>query len=249
MIRKRVITVLTINNGILFRTRNFNPDHRYTLNFVDAWSVDEIVLLDITRPGQGNRDNFYNIVSAIARDCFVPLTVGGGIKSIEDIQKLLELGADKITINYLAADNFSNITKISERYGSQCVVVSMDCIRDGNEGNYRVMKEFGQVPVDLSVEQYAMEAARHGAGEILLQAIHKDGTLEGLDCELSAQVASTVDIPVLLCGGAGAWPHFEQAFVSGNASGVCTTQIYHFTESSIKSAKSYLNKAGISVRQ
>lgn len=246
MLRKRLITVLTINNGVLFRTRNFTPDYRYTLNFVDAWSVDEIVLLDITRPGMGERKNFHTVIDQIARNCFVPLTVGGGVRSVEDFHTLLRAGADKISINTAALDNPELITEAAKLFGTQCVVVSIDA-KKMKDGTYKVYRDFGSKELDLSPIEWAQTVQEHGAGEILIQSLDMDGMLEGYDNELINQVSSSVDIPVLSCSGAGNWDHFVQAFNSG-ASAVCTTNIYHFTETSIQSAKQYIADAGIKVR-
>ncbi len=247
MVRKRLITVLTVDNGILFRTRNFIPDYRYTLNFVDAWSVDEVVLLDITRPGKGDRNNFYDIVKHFAKNCCVPLTVGGGVKKIEDFKNLLNIGADKVAINTQAVRTPEFISEASRRFGSQCVVVSMDSRRNAT-GHYEVCTKYGTEATGKTPEEWALLVQDYGAGEILVQSIDADGTLEGYDNRLNRIVADAVEIPVLVCSGAGNWKHFVDGFKAGGASAVCTTNIYHFTESSIKSAKSYLNNAGIDVR-
>lgn len=247
MVRKRLVTVLTINDGVLFRTRNFEPDYRYTLNFIDAWSIDEIVLLDITRPGMGDRDNFYKIVSEIAENCFVPLTVGGGVRSLEDYQILLRMGADKISINSIAVRQPDIIYESAQRYGSQCTTVSIDA-KKSTDGVYRVYTDNGKVLSEWDVVSWAKEVESRGAGEILIQSIDKDGMLEGYDNELNRLVSDAVNVPVLVCGGAGNWAHFVNGFNNGGASAVCTTNIYHFTEQSIHSAKTYLFKHGIPVR-
>jgi cyclase len=247
MVRKRLITVLTVNNGILFRTRNFIPDYRYTLNFVDAWSVDEVVLLDITRPDEGEREHFYDVVRLFARNCFVPLTVGGGVRDIEDFRTLLGIGADKVSINSGAANRPDFISEAARLFGSQCVVVSVDAkLRE--DGSYGVFTCFGTVDQGRTPEDWAVEVQEKGAGEILIQSIDKDGTLEGYDNFLVGKISRAVDMPVLACSGAGTWGHFVEGFKEGGADAVCTTNIYHFTESSIKSAKQYIAKEGIPVR-
>lgn len=247
MVRKRLITVLTINNGVLFRTRNFVPDYRYTLNFVDAWSVDEVILLDITRRADGDRENFYEVVKLFARNCFVPLTVGGGVQTIEDFTTLLGIGADKVAVNTMAARQPEFITKAARLFGSQCVVVSIDA-KLNHQGAYEVFTDFGTTSLNMSPREWAKKAQEYGAGEILIQSINKDGSLEGYDNHLNAIVSEAVDIPVLICGGAGKWKDFVAGFLEGGASAVCTTNIYHFTETSIKSAKQFLYNAGIEVR-
>jgi cyclase len=247
MLRKRLITVLTFNNGILFRTRSFNPDYRYTLNFVDAWSVDEIVALDITRPAQGERRNFYDIIELLARKCFVPLAVGGGIRTIEEIKALLKTGADKIVINTEAVRRPGFVGEAARFVGSQCIIVSMD-VGKNTRGEYEVFSHFGTMATGLHPVEWAQKVEELGAGEILITSIDKDGSLEGYDNELNQLVSEAVDLPVLVCGGAGKWQDFVDGFQKGKASAVCTTNIYHFTERSIKSAKKYLHDAGIHVR-
>lgn len=247
MLRKRLITVLTFNNGVLFRTRNFIPDYRYTLNFVDAWSVDEVVLLDITRPGQGDRKNFYEVVEEFASKCFVPLSAGGWVKTIDEVQTLLRRGADKVIINTEAFRQPEFITEIAKLYGSQCAVVSIDA-KLKTDGTYEVYIEQGRVSTGRDPASWAKEAQAAGAGEIIITSIDRDGMLEGYDTTLGKMVSETVAIPVLISGGAGNWQHFVDGFNDGRASAVCTTNIYHFPESSIKSAKLYLKQAGIDVR-
>jgi cyclase len=247
MLRKRLVTVLTFNNGVLFRTRNFLPDYRYTLNFVDSWSVDEIVVLDITRPGMGERNNLYKVVKEFVDNCFVPIAAGGGVRSIEDFKTLLRIGADKVVINTQAVRNPEIITKAAKLYGAQCVVVSIDAKKTAN-GSYEVFTKFGSTPTGKEVSAWAKEVQSRGAGEIMITSIDKDGSLEGYDNELSKIVSEAVDIPVLACGGAGKWQDFVDGFEKGRASAVCTTNIYHFTETSINSAKVFLKNAGIDVR-
>jgi cyclase len=247
MVRKRLIAVLTMNNGVLFRTRNFIPDYRYTFNFVDAWSVDEVVLLDITREGEGTRQNFFEVVSLFAKNCFVPLTIGGGVRSIEDFSTLLGIGADKVVVNTQALLKPGFITEAAKLFGSQCVIVSMDTKQNGRE-EYEVLSHWGTRPTGLKAPEWAEMVQEYGAGEILIQSIEMDGTLQGYDNRLNRIVSDAVDIPVLVCSGAGNWKNFLDGFKEGGASGVCTTNIYHFTESSIKSAKQYLTKAGIDMR-
>ena len=247
MLRKRLITVLTFNDGVLFRTKLFTPDYRYTLNFVDAWSVDEIVVLDVTRPGQGYKETFYSVIERFARECFVPIAAGGGIRTVADVRRFLDLGADKIVINTGALAHPELITEIAEGYGSQCVVVSIDAKRHG-DGRYEVFSDFGTRATGLTPEVWARRAQELGAGEILVTSIERDGALQGYDLDLCRAVADAVTVPVLVLGGAGNWQHFADGFAHGNASAVCTQNIYHFTEASVRSAKKYLADAGIAVR-
>lgn len=247
MLRKRLVTVLTFNDGVLFRTKDFLPDYRYTLNFVDAWSVDEIVVLDVTRPGGGQRANFLEVVRRFAGKCFVPLAAGGGLRHLDDVREMMGIGADKVVVNSAAIRRPEFITEIARAYGAQCVVVCIDA-RKRAEGGYEVFADFASSPTCLTPENWAREAVRRGAGEILIQAVDRDGSLEGYDLELCRAVADAVDVPVLILGGAGQWQHFVEGFRAARASAVCTQNIYHFTETAIKSAKTFLTKAGIEIR-
>lgn len=247
MLRKRLITTLTFNDGVLYRTKLFHPDYRYTLNFVDAWSVDEIVVLDITRPGTGNRNNFYDVINDFAGKCFVPLTAGGGVRTIDDFKILLNLGADKVVINSEAVRRPEFISEAAKLFGSQCVVLSIDA-KKISDGKYEVFSEFGTKPTGWDPALWAKKAEKLGAGEILITSVDKDGSLEGYDNELNKLISDAVKIPVLACGGAGKWQDFVDGFTKGDASAVCTANIYHFTETSIKSAKKFLKNAGIPVR-
>jgi cyclase len=247
MLRHRVVTVLTLNDGVLFRTKLFRPDYRYTLNFVDTWSIDELVALDITRPGFGERASFEQVVERLARECFVPLTCGGGVRSLDDANRLLRLGADKVAINTGAIDRPELVSEMALRYGVQCVVLSMD-VRRHADGRYEVFAECGSRPTGYHPAEWAARGQRLGAGEILVTAIERDGSLEGYDNVLNRLVADSVSVPVLVCGGAGNWQHFVDGFREGHASAVCTTNIYHFTEASIRSAKRYLQDASVPVR-
>lgn len=241
-----MITVLTFNDGVLFRTKQFEPDYRYTLNFVDAWSVDEIIVLDVTRRVNDGRKAFFNVVSNFARKCFVPLCAGGGIRTVADVKTYLAAGADKVAINTGALRRPELISEIASLYGSQCVVLSIDAKRSA-DGSYEVFSDFGANATGRSAVDWARESADRGAGEILITSIDRDGSLQGYDLDLCRSVSHAVSIPVLVSGGAGNWSHFVQGFQEG-AEAVCTSNIYHFTDSSIRSAKSYLQNAGIAVR-
>ena len=249
MLRKRLITVLTFNEGVLFRTKLFTPDYRYTSNFVDTWSVDEIVALDVTRPN-GNapidRGPFFDVLRGLARRCFVPMAAGGGVRNLEDVHRLLACGADKVVVNTGAIERPGLITEIAESLGAQCVVLSIDAKR--NDDGYAVYSRFGSRLTGLTPENWARRGVDLGAGEILVTSIDRDGSLEGYDLELCRRVADSVDVPVLISGGAGSWKHFVDGILAGRASAVCTSNIYHFTEASLKSAKTYMAKAGIAVR-
>jgi imidazole glycerol-phosphate synthase subunit HisF len=247
MLRRRLVTVLTLNDGVLFRTKRFHPDYRYTTSFVDTWSIDEIVVLDVTRPGDGDRESFFAMLDTLARRCFVPLACGGGIRSVDDVRRLLRLGADKVVLNTGAVDRPALITEAAALFGAQCVVVSIDAKRNAS-GVYEVFAEFGSRPTGLDPAAWAARAEELGAGEVLITSIDHDGSLEGYDNQLNRIVSDAVSVPVLVAGGAGSWSHFADGFTAGGASAVCTTNIYHFTETSIKSAKQYLHARGFLMR-
>jgi cyclase len=249
MLRKRLVTVLTFNDGVLFRTKLFKPDYRYTANLVDTWLVDEIVALDVTRP-QGDaaidRAPFHAVMRELSQRCFVPMAAGGGVRSIDDVRRLMACGADKVVVNTGAIERPALITEIAASYGAQCVVLSIDAVRSGDR--YEVHSHFGTQPTGLTVEHWARRGAELGAGEILVTSIERDGSLSGYDLELCRRVVDSVDVPVLISGGAGSWQHFVDGIERGGAAAVCTSNIYHFTEASLKSAKSFMAKAGIAVR-
>lgn len=259
MLRKRLITVLTFNRGTLFRTKLFEPDYRYTLNFVDAWSVDEIVMLDVTRDPDWDRSGFFDVVSEFASRCFVPLAVGGGIRTLDDVKQMMRAGGDKVIVNTGALERPALITEIAEAYGSQCVVLSIDAKEKerqtdgGSPGTpsaeaYEVFSHFGAKPTGWSPVDWACEGEKRGAGEVLITSITRDGSLQGYDLPLCRQVSEAVSVPVLGLAGAGNWKHFVDGFEKGNLSAVCTQNIYHFTETSIASAKGHMAKRGIPVR-
>jgi cyclase len=169
------------------------------------------------------------------------------VRQLSDCEELLAAGADKVTVNTGAIEDPSLITKIAERYGSQCVVLSIDA-KEETEGSYRVYKSFGATRTDLEASDWAREGARRGAGEILITSIDRDGTLEGYDNRLNKLVVDSVQLPVIACGGAGKWAHFASAFLEANVSAVATTCVFHFTEASLSSAKKFLHSGGTLVR-
>jgi imidazole glycerol-phosphate synthase subunit HisF len=250
MLRKRLVTILTFNEGVLFRTKLFKPDYRYTANFVDTWSVDEIVVLDVTRPVEGaaiDRGQFHEVLRSLARRCFVPLSAGGGVRNHEDVRRLLARGADKVVVNTGALERPELITEIAESFGTQSVILSIDARRAGD--GYEVMSDFGSRPTGLAPETWARRGAELGAGEILVTSIERDGSLSGYDIALCRRVVDNVDVPVLISGGAGSWSQFVEGIAQGGASAVCTSNIFHFTEASLASAKNFMAKAGIPVRR
>lgn len=249
MLRNRLITVLTFNGGTLFRTKLFEPDYRYTHNFVDSWSVDEIVMLDVTRDPDADKSAFYEVVTQFAKECFVPLAVGGGIRNMDDVRAMMAAGGDKVVVNSGAIERPEFITEIAEAYGRQCVVLSIDARRsDDRDGGYEVFSHFAAQPTGRTPAEWAAEGEKLGAGEIMITSVERDGSLQGYDIPLCRQVSDAVTLPVLGMAGAGNWKHFVEGVEQGGLSAVCTQNIYHFTETSIASAKKFMEKKGIPVR-
>src|SRR3990167_2293344 len=246
MLKQRLIVVLTLNDGVLYLTKRFKPDYRYTINFVDSGLVDEVIMLDITRPGQGDRDNFIRAVEAFSDRCFVPLTVGGGVRTVDDARFRLRHGADIVTVNTAAVEQPRLIRLISDEFGAQAVVLSMDVWRH-EDGSYEVYTEFGTKPSGRVPDVWAKMAVNRGAGQILVTSIQRDGSLLGYDNELNRMVVDAVDAPVIVAGGVGCWDHLVTALDLG-VSGVCVSNIFHMTETSLRAAKEHMRGAGCLVR-
>lgn len=207
--------------------------------------VDELVFLDISATVQGRSPDF-ELVDDFADECFMPLTVGGGIRSVDDVGKLLAVGADKVSVNTAAVENPTLVSEIAARFGSQCVVVSIDARR--TDGGWTVVTRSGTHDTGLDPVDFARRVAELGAGEILLTSVDRDGTMEGYDVELTAAVSSAVTIPVIASGGAGSYAHMAEAVKDGGASAVAAAAIFHFTQATPLEAKRYLREQGIAVR-
>lgn len=261
MLKKRLIPILLLQNGLLVRSQTFslhqiigNPVHE--VERFNAWSVDEIIYLDITRDGaydlrrddQKIRDlaTPQDILTRIAKTCFVPLTWGGGLRSIEDIAERLRGGADKVAINTAAVETPDLITNAAKRFGSQAVVVSIDAKHVGRT-RYEVMSHGGRRATGRDPVAWAREAERLGAGEILLQSIDRDGTAEGYDLDLIERVTAATRLPVIACSGVGTYEHYIDGIRAG-ASAVAAANIWHFRELADRGAKRVLAKAGVDIR-
>jgi len=231
--------VLTLNNGVLTRTKLFNPDYIYTRSQVDSWLVDEMVMLDVTRGG--DREAFLKGAGEIIDECFVPMTLGGGIRSIDDVMGFFDSGADKISVNTGAIERPELITEIANKWGKQAVVLSIDA-----KGG-RVWSDCGREQTDLTPVEWAKEGVERGAGEILITSMERDGSLQGYDLDLIGSIADAVSVPVMALGGAGSWRHFVDGINAG-ADAVCTQVIHHFTKSSMAAAKQFMSDKGIKVR-
>lgn len=261
MLAKRVIACMLLKNGYLVKTRNFGNyqvigSPHTPIELFNAWSVDEIILLDLSSEkydlerkdiNYENPRTLEDVISYISRSCFIPLTVGGGVRSIEDIRLRLKYGADKVTINSEALRNPEFLNKSARIFGSQCIVVSVDA-KKTSEGKYEVYSELGKKPTGWEPVLWAKEAEKRGAGEILINSIDRDGTMMGYDIDLIRQVAEGVSIPVIACGGAGEWQDFVDAVLLGKASAVAAANIFYFREQSTRLAKKQMRDAGIEVR-
>lgn len=208
--------------------------------------VDEIILVDIMATAE-HRDPDYSSVADFTRECFVPMTVGGGIRKIEHIKKILRAGADKVALNSVTYDNPDIIQEASHIFGSQCIIASID-VRKTSDNNYECYKCSGTVPTGKDPITWAQMMEQTGAGEILLTSIDKDGTMEGYDLDLIRSVADSVSIPVIASGGAGNYSHMCDAILLGNATAVAAASIYHFTEQTPLGAKKFLSLHNIPVR-
>jgi cyclase len=208
--------------------------------------VDELVFLDITATRSGRPPDFA-AVDELADECFMPLTVGGGVQTVEDVRRLLQVGADKVAINTAAVERPGLIREVADRFGSQCVVASID-VRRHADGRWEVFTHSGTQPTGLDPVDLARRVAELGAGEVLLTSIERDGTMEGYDLDLIAAVSAAVSVPVIASGGAGNYEHLAQAIERGQATAVAAASIFHFTEQTPLEAKRYLRARGINVR-
>lgn len=251
MLKVRIIPTLLWKNHGLVKGIGFDSWRRVgtimpAVKVYNTRQVDELIVVDIAATSEGRLPDF-DEVREFSAECFVPLTVGGGIRSIEDIKQLLRAGADKVSINSAAFEHPALINEASERFGSQCVVVSIDA-RKNPDGSYSCMSRSGAVDTGREPGEWAVEMERRGAGEILITSVDLDGTMKGYDLELIKSITSRVRIPVIASGGAGNYEHMFEALETGKADAVAAASIFHFTEQTPREAKNYLAARGIPVR-
>lgn len=252
MLKKRLIAVLILRDGQVVQSVRFKHtnvihyDPVYAMEAFHKWSVDEIVILNVSRDAD-SREKFAEIVERISRQCFLPLAVGGWINSEDYAQKLLRSGADKLVINTALADDPELLTRLALRYGQQCIVVSMDVIRNAS-GIPQIAIDRGRRIIDITPEEWARKAVELGAGEILLNSIDHDGARKGYDIKSIKKVCEVVNVPVIAFGGVFTWNHLVEGLNAG-ASAVAAANIFHYTEQSTRKAKTYLANVGIFVRQ
>ena len=252
MFTKRIIPCLDVNNGRVVKGVNFvnlrdAGDPVEIAAAYDKAGADELVFLDITASSD-NRRTVVDMVSKVAETVFIPFTVGGDIRTVEDFRMLLREGADKISINSSAIDNPRLISDAADKFGRQCVVVAIDARRRADGKGWNIYKHGGRVDVGIDALEWAMEADRLGAGEILLTSMDCDGTRNGYDNELTSLIASHVSVPVIASGGAGNKEHFYDALTKGGADAVLAASLFHYKELEIRDLKEYLSERGIAVR-
>ena len=251
MLKKRIIPCLDVKDGRVVKGINFVDlidagDPVEQASVYNQNGADEICFLDITASSD-KRDILLDTVQKTAECCFVPLTVGGGVRSVQDIRKLLLAGADKVSINTAAIKNPDLIKESSNKFGSQCIVVAIDA-KKTDENKWTVFTHGGREPTDLDAIEFSKLAEQNGAGEILLTSMDRDGTKEGYDIDLTKKISSNLNIPVIASGGVGNLDHLKTGITEGGASAVLAASIFHFGEYSIKEAKEYLKKENVPVR-
>lgn len=251
MLKARVIPILLWKNHGLVKGIGFDSWRRVgtimpAVKVYNTRQVDELIVVDISATSEGRLPDFAE-VQEFSAECFVPLTVGGGVRTIEDIRQLLRAGADKVSINTAAFENPGLINDAADRFGSQCVVGSIDATKNP-AGGYRCMSRSGTVDTGWVPGDWAVELERRGAGEILITSVDRDGTMEGYDLELILSITQRVRIPVIASGGAGNYQHMFEALDTGKAAAVAAASIFHFTEQTPLEAKNYLATRGIPVR-
>lgn len=253
MFTKRVIPCLDVHDGRVVKGVNFvnlrdAGDPVEIAAAYDAAGADELVFLDITATSDA-RNTVCDMVSRVAEKVFIPFTVGGGIRTVEDFRTLLRAGADKISVNSAAVNRPELISEAAEKFGSQCVVVAIDARRRADGSGWNVYKNGGRIDTGVDAVEWAAKADGLGAGEILLTSMDCDGTKEGYDVELTGTVAAAVGIPVIASGGAGTKEHFYDALTKGGADAVLAASLFHYKELEISDLKEYLAGRGISVRR
>lgn len=251
MLAKRIIPCLDIKDGqtvkgIRFEQLRAAGDPVALAELYAQQGADELVFLDITATHEG-RSTFVELVRRIARVLDVPFTVGGGIASVEQVELLLQAGADKVSINSAAVRDPSLIDRLARTFGSQCVVVAIDA-RPGDDGQWYAYLNGGRLATDRNAQAWAQEAAGRGAGEILLTSMAHDGTKAGFALELTRAVSESVSVPVIASGGAGSREHFAEVFEAGKADAALAASVFHFGEIPVPELKNYLRTHGISVR-
>lgn len=251
MLSKRIIACLDVRDGSVVKGVQFEDlrnagDPRALAKRYNSEGIDELVILDVTATLEGRRA-LAETIRAVARELFIPLAVGGGIRSEADADAAIDAGADKVSLNSAALSDPALITTLADRYGSQAIVVAIDAKRAA-DGQFAVFARSGTSAANRDAVEWAREAESRGAGEILLTSMDRDGTRAGFDCEMTAAVSSAVPIPVIASGGAGTFDHFADVFTTGRADAALAASIFHFAEHSVADLKTFLHAHGVPVR-
>ena len=250
MLKNRIIPCLDVKNGRVVKGINFvglkdAGDPVEQAKIYSDGGADEICFLDITASNE-NRDTIFDVVRETSKKCFVPLTVGGGVRSVEDINKLLNCGADKVSINTAAVQNPDVVEQSSKKFGSQCIVVAIDAKK--NNDRWEIYTHGGRNSTGIDAIEFASNMEKRGAGELLITSMDRDGTQIGYDIDLMSTISSRVNIPIIASGGVGELEHLVDGIKLGKASAVLAASIFHYGKYSIKEAKEYLDSKGIPVR-
>jgi imidazole glycerol-phosphate synthase subunit HisF len=253
MLSRRIIPCLDVHagrvvKGIKFQELRDAGDPVESAKAYDKQGADELVFLDITASSDG-RGIMHDVVARTAEQCFMPLTVGGGLRSLEDIERMLKAGADKVSLNTSAIKDPQLIAAASNRFGAQCIVVAIDARREPDGNSWRVFTHGGRNATDLNAVSWAQKAVSLGAGEILLTSMDCDGMKTGYDCPLTRAVSDAVTVPVIASGGAGELSHFADAIIDGHASAVLAASLFHFGTLTIPQVKDYLASRSLPVRR